>query len=352
MPDQDPWALIQRELKQLFADDEYKQLRPLLDRLQQMVNVGAPHSDAALGVLTAIKKLHEETRQGVSGRERVEEIISGYINPSWNVTGNVHQANRDLVFNTVISVFQQAGRELRLPEPKKVSVPVVLLVMTAAQAQELVSGAAFGGGPPALQDDFQMLRRLLEQEGAPDWVKRYQARPEDWQPFSAMPGGATIEQIVAQALDELNRVEGYQPSLAPSFKDIYTLHQSRYVLRHLRQDGCVVILDSLSLRHPGLQRAFHQAALDAYPRTSVVTIAPNAKALDTARTLSVVLQLQFADTEFSRRRLDKYEDYGACEELSDARRFEHWLLDRVRKLGHPAVAVEPGIRPYMGIQPK
>src|SRR5262249_54966432 len=150
---------------------------------------------------------------------------------------------------------------------------------------------------------------------------------------------ATIGQLVTQVLDELNKDVGYQPPLAPEFQDIRTLHQNRHLLRRLRRDGCVAILDSISLRHPVLQRAFQQSVLDAYPTTSIVTIAPVEPAVAAARKLTVVLKLQFAELEFSKRRLD-YEDGRACEELSDAQRFEEWLLYRVPKLGLHATGGE------------
>src|SRR5260221_4936844 len=114
MATNDPWLTIQAELDQILANEEYKPFRPLLDMLQVMVNAKHPHPDAAEGLLHTVKQLHAEMHHGANIRERVEHIASGYIEPGWNVAGNVNQANRDLVYKTIITVFQNIGNQLEL----------------------------------------------------------------------------------------------------------------------------------------------------------------------------------------------------------------------------------------------
>jgi hypothetical protein len=97
------------------------------------------------------------------------------------------------------------------------------------------------------------------------------------------------------------------------------------------------------MRHPSLQRAYQLAMLDAYPKTSVVTIAPVARAFEVARSLTIIFHLRLADLEFARRRIDRFEEYGACKEISDRQEFQQWLLDRVRKMGLSTSSVKPSI---------
>src|SRR4029079_13517624 len=100
-----------------------------------------------------------------------------------------------------------------------------------------------------------------------------------------------------------------------------------------------VVIDSLSLRHPRIQKAFHQCALDAYPNTSVVALAPFHSAFDIVRQMSIVLEMKVADLEFAQRRIDLLEEFGVSREISEEQELRQWLLDRVRKMyGHRPAA--------------
>jgi hypothetical protein len=147
----------------------------------------------------------------------------------------------------------------------------------------------------------------------------------------------------------LQNIQGYTATFVPEFIDIRTINDegSRHLLRKLRRDGCVIIMDSISMRHPTIYRGFHQSALDAYPSTSVVSIAPIHSAFEVLREMTLVIQIRASDMEFTKRRYDDDEDYGICEELCDEQRFKRWFMDRVKKLSGSKAATQTGIRPYM-----
>jgi len=224
----------------------------------------------------------------------------------------------------------------------------VLVAMTAAQVQELISGAAFEDYPQTLQDDFEAFREFLE-IATPEWAEGYGDRATDWRPFRAEQAVPTIEELIGKAIQELNDMDEYRPPLAPQIIDVDALNENRLRLRNLRRDGCVVIIDSISMRHPYLQRALHGSLLDAYPKTSIVTVAPISQAFEKARELTVVLRLRVADLEFAKRRTDRYDEFGASWETTDEGDLAKWLLDRVRKMGVGA-AGSSNILPYMRIQ--
>ena len=118
---------------------------------------------------------------------------------------------------------------------------------------------------------------------------------------------------------------------------------NRSELQRLRGGGCLVVVDTVSLRHPLLQRAFQLALLDAYPRASIVAVAPLALALETARELRVAMHIRLADLEFARRRADKFEE--ACAETVEQTEFERWLVGQMSRIA-PDLGAAKGIWPH------
>jgi hypothetical protein len=205
--------------------------------------------------------------------------------------------------------------------------------MTRAQANELISKTIFQGEPQILEHGFDELDKFLQIEAA-DWLDRYGARPEDWKPFGSGPNDLTLEQLIINALTGLEEeIKELEYPLAASFGDVIELStgEGRSKLRRIRDSGCIVILDIVSIRHPKLLRAFQQTLLDAYPKTSVVSIAPSEKSYKFATSLAVLVQLKVEEMEFQRRRGDPG-NYGACQKIFDEVDFMPWLSTRVKNI--------------------
>ncbi|MEO1097973.1 MAG: hypothetical protein AAFX57_09475, partial [Bacteroidota bacterium] len=129
----------------------------------------------------------------------------------------------------------------------------------------------------------------------------------------------------------------------PSFKDIRTINSDRTLLKTLRQDGCIVAIDVVSLCHPKLFKAFQQSLLDAYPNTFVVSIAPTYSIFPLVRRMTTLIQLDISEMEFSKRRTDKHEEFGACKEIFEEGECQQWLRDRLGK----TVRTHKGIQRYI-----
>jgi len=284
-----------------------------------------------------------DVQRGRSIDDVVDQVVAGkYVQPGWDVH-SVFQANRDII-QVILGGFRD---EIKLAEPvQSFPVPIVLLAMNAVEAQELASGAAFCDYPVELRTDFERLQALLSENGVADWQRRYRETPEAWQPFSSANNAENITHLVVQALDPIQRAER---QFAPSFQDIRTLSDAsnRRLLGGLRRNGCVVIMDCISMRHPAIQRAFQQSALDAYPSTSMVAIAPIHSMFEVMRQMTIMIRLCISDMEFAKRRGDLHEEFGACIEVCDRQELQHWLVDRVRKLYPSEVATQTGIRAFM-----
>jgi len=218
--------------------------------------------------------------------------------------------------------------------------------MNAAEAEALREGTVLSGSPDEILADFADLQAHLSGNGAADWIDRYRSTSQEWQPFSSTEGAETIEQLIGSTL---SRITGYESRFVPEFIDIRTLNEERNrpILKELRQEGCVVVMDIISMRHPTINRDFYQSALDAYPNTSVVSIAPINSAFDVLREMSLIIQLRISDMEFAKRKRDDNEEYGICEELCEERQFSHWLTDRVKKLPVTKAVPKKGILSYM-----
>jgi hypothetical protein len=341
MADRDSWEALVKEFEQIASNEEYKPFRPLLDKLKPAIEYSktTPAEEprkSAQALLAVIKHLQMERAAGKDVQVLVDQITGGYIQPSWFVEGDVKQASQDFIDNStkyITNVFIQSTSELNLAT-STISVPIILVVMTKAEAQELVTRSAFQGEAQMLQGPFDQLCIYLQTEYK-DWLDRYGATPMAWKPFDSTSNNATIEELVTEAFNGLEKeidVFDNRP-LVPSFQDIHTLGniENRTVLRQMRNKGCIVILDVISMRHPKLQRAFHQSLLDAYPRTSIVSIAPNQKSYDEASHLAVLIQLKLEEMEFYQRTRDPG-DYGASQRFFEKTELRAWLSTRVQKI--------------------
>ena len=125
MAKRNSWTAVKTELARLRNDQRYEFSRPLLDFLEPLVSQPADERDKdfAIGLLTTIKKLQGERRRGADVRTQVENMAGGFIQPDWNVTGNVQQANRDFVINKIKVVFQQYASKLGELEVREAFTP-------------------------------------------------------------------------------------------------------------------------------------------------------------------------------------------------------------------------------------
>ena len=317
-------------------------IRPAAERLRAIAAAEPPKYPPEMvdQLLAMLQETDTQVRQGVEPADAARaatDNLSAYDQPGWNVR---------TVFNILVSgAGMQATTSIVLPK----RVPVVLVVMTDAQAADLVDGRAFDHYPPALSEDFAAMRAILNDAAVSDWVSRYHDEPRGWQPFGS--DGPSLAQLVDTTVARINENYRLEPPLAAEFIDISAVNNDRWALRQLRQDGCLVVIDSLSMRHPNVQREFHHSMLDAYPTTSLVVIAPIANVLEQVRHLTVVLELRIADLEFAKRLRDPDEEYGISLETTERQMLEQWLSTRLRSMAS-SLGVQSGIRPYMRLRPR
>lgn len=341
MPEQS-WEEFVQEFEEIERNPDYKPFRSILEHTRSIIGVANAHRrqrdmDGARGLFNFVQVLKSKYEAGEDVTPILDNTAAGNIQPDWLVKGDVKQANRDFIDNSkqyVMQIVLANSSELNFAaQSPRILVPIVPVVMTQAQADELIQKTIFKSEPQVLENGFDELYQFLQGE-ASDWIHRYGARPQDWKPFGSGPADLTLEQLIINALTGLEEeFKDVDCPLTASFSDVIALSQGegRSKLRRIRESGCIVILDVISIRHPKLQRAFQQTLLDAYPRTSVVSIAPSEKSYKLATSLAVLVQLKVEEMEFQRRRADPG-DWGASEKIFEEQAFKPWLSTRLKNI--------------------
>jgi hypothetical protein len=323
-PKVDEWQQVQEELGLKLRDPKLARLRPMLENLGQMLTAnprpfGASDARASIAL---IEQMNAQLTQK-SVNQVLDAASSGTLtfdNPQWKPE-TVNQAQ--FILQNIVNAV---GPEIRAPVPEPIRVPIVLVVMTGAQAEQALDKSAFANHPDSFQENFLRLCEELNQKGSQDWRSWYADQIPNWRPRG---GAQTIGEIVQEVLAELQG--DYEEQLVPRFWDIGTVaHADNWkVLQDLRKEGCVVIVDSLSLRHPAILRAFQQSLLDAYYNVSVLAIAPISNGWDGLREMTVVLQFHLTEMEFYKRKKD-FRDLRIAE-LTDIEDFRRRFLDQVER---------------------
>jgi hypothetical protein len=338
------WDQIQHELGELHEKEESEFLRMVLEDLRNKASAKPLLPESFRAAISAIRRISVEVEGGkpidevldkATTEEQGEKGAQYFYNPDWNPEV-VNQA-RTVVNVTVNKVRQEMDEA---PDPK-IEIPVLLLVMDAKQAKLLSEGKVFEpykGEPYA--DQFTSLRNILDQSDG-GWIKRYKARPKDWQPFRG--SNDTIEDLITQALN--NMVE-YHGKLAPRFDAIndLTKESNRKTLRELRRRGCIVVMDAVSMQHPDIQQIYRRALLDAYPSIFIVRVEPVDNALDVEQQM-IRFTEKYVDLEFYKRLNFDYDDDG-CTQAYRALELRKWIIRQVRNLIPEDERPQSGIRKY------
>ena len=321
------WTDIRDSLSALLADPSFSDFYPLVDTLERMVNAEHSPPEVIRAFIFLIRQMNADRRHNCSIRELAGQTITGdYVQSTWPM----HRVfvENELIFRALLTEFCT-----KLKPEDSTPVPIVLVVMNDEEAEELAC--------------FDPLSEFLDSSNVQNWTKRYHTNPEEWQPFGSDGSGESIEEIVGHVLES---VASPGQVLVPSFKDIRTLvdPRNRRLLKHLRHQGCVVVIDSISIYHPVLQRTLQQSGLDSSAGTSVVTISPTQGFKELVREMTIVFSFSILDTEFNKRCFDDDdEDYGVCEEILDPKKFRKWLVDRITKMANLKAAMQGNIRDFM-----
>lgn len=329
MPPVITWIDVQAELDTLKAAALSHPFDKQADHIQKVIDAEPKppgYTPEVVKVLIEVlRKMLEEADTGKPAHEVFELArTTGFINPIQDV-GTIVQNTGPAVTYLINIGADEVKKDLPTPA---LEIPVVLLVMTQAEAAALANGTVFQGLPQDFADDFQALQTLLMAPQVGAWPGHYGVRPQDWQPFPNKPN--TIEQMVRAMFAEVQRRNRYQRTVRPRFINIYDLINNREELRQLRRDGCMIIKDVISMRHPDIQKAYRLSLLDAFPNTIIIRVAPLTNAFAIPQPLFNNWLEHYQDLEFYKR---LYVDYDPkCDEVSRDVEFNRMLIQSVPEL--------------------
>jgi hypothetical protein len=323
------WDDVKSDLNQLKQLD----LRPPFDdvvaALERVVDASPKPKgytpQKAKALIDAIPNMETLVQGGQSPDAILEQVKSGggLDQFGWSVD-TVTNVNHPIN----IYFLDEANKKVRARAPNpRLEVPVVLLVMNKEQAEELNDETAFADLPADFKEtfkkDFAALRPLLDA----DWVERYGKQPEDWRPFTDTK--ESIKQRLATMLNLIRQRKKYESLLVPKFVDIHTLNQGWDELVSLRQKGCIVIEDAISMRYPSIQREYRRSLLDAFNKTIIIRIVPQAAALNWIEQPMLTWVEKFRDLEFYKRRVGGDD---TCREIFQSMDFLGWFNTHVPSL--------------------
>ena len=200
--------------------------------------------------------------------------------------------------------------------------------MNQSEAEKLDSENVFSDYNTELRRNFQILKQTLANNGVIDWVNHYQSTSEQWQPFNQDIPQKNITQLIEEVIEYIRP----RPKIVSKFIDIRELnqynHSSFKLLQQLRHEGCIIIMDVISMQHPEMQHLFKSTALDAFPNTLVLMVAPIYSVFDIVTSIKGVIE-QRIDIEFYRR-LELND--SKCMKISDKTIFRNWLIGKVPDL--------------------
>ncbi len=202
-------------------------------------------------------------------------------------------------------------------------IPVVLVVMNRAEAEFLANNNPYECEAAKLKREFLFFRELLKN----NWHLKYNAHSKDWLPFNGSKN--TIEKLIIYSLVKFSNYEKPIVPIFISLNDI--IHPAyRYGLNILRQNGCVVVVDPISLRHPELQRNFRKSSLDLFSNTLVAKISDLDDDSMIIHRLSHIFE-RYEDLELYKR--NNIDHDAKCMGFKEENAFVVWLADRLTSGG-------------------
>jgi hypothetical protein len=320
------WNEVRESLRGLKYDVD-PTFTPFTDRLLDYLsdNFSRPpiRPEVFKVCIESISRMSKDLPKTGGLQEVVIRFASGsYVTDAWNMYG-AYGAYREKVDNLHRMFFDS----LQLPEVKVVQ--FVPIVMTATEAQEMAAGTPFSGPDDPLKRHFEdTVLAELNRKGITDWMQRYRAAAEEWQPFDATPAGKSLDTLLQTELEKWRKKSNYQPLVIRNFVDIRTINDptNREHLRKLQTGGCVVLVDLLSMCHPVLFEHYRRSLLDVFPGTLMAKIAPYEPVPVSDVVLSITLHQAIDSYFYERYKIDKD---GTCTRAGSELEFTVWVGERL-----------------------
>jgi hypothetical protein len=162
-----------------------------------------------------------------------------------------------------------------------INIPFVIVSMTSDEAIQLkdkLNSIDTNSGNHL--NSFQDLTKSLQAHEIIDFTESYGKTREDWKPYNC--DDQTIEEIIMSIVEEVNEYHQLQGinlrTIQPYFlsTDCFEsdLEIRNRTWNQLGKQGCVIIVDSLSLFNVDVREKLLQAQISSNEKVSIITISP------------------------------------------------------------------------------
>jgi len=220
-----------------------------------------------------------------------------------------------------------------------IGVPFVVFAMTNDEATQLATKTVFGQ-PHTDKTAFESIVAKLDYQ-VEDIPRFYGATREDWQ-----PPPAKSETVRCTIEDMVSRINGQLPASAPILRPQFfsedflsdDINWRLHTWKRLRNMGCVLVIDVLSMFHPKLQTLLLQSGFSTAETVSIVVLSPiqseQLKIEPIILDIKNMLQIAFDRWEND---LDMLCEFG----IGNARAFRRWLYSVLPEAARRAVGEKP-----------
>lgn len=259
------WRPVEKELSRIEGDITNEALQPLLNQAKVLSERRRGEPELIDVLLRTIRQIQHMVEQEEDILEAIEKIIAGEPPIDWIFPPGLRE-KYDILHPNLINIIQLNLEAIEAGSTTK-RLPIVFLVMTRKQAQDLAEGKTSLEHPAC--PEFKDFRDIIAKTYASNWVEQYDEKPELWKPF--VDSGETIQSFIEKIFQKIS-----DEQIRPEILSIHALNEaaSRERLVSLRRRGCIVIMDIVSMRHPEIQCQFKKSILDAFPNTIVATFNP------------------------------------------------------------------------------
>jgi Effector-associated domain 8 len=252
-------------------------------------------------------------------------------------------------------LIKELGSEFNL-EKDEIEIPFVIVAMTQAEANEL-QHMTFNQQEP-LNDEFknlQELTQIIKEHGIVNFINHYSEIREEWKPYIFQD--YTIQSVILDMIEEINyyynEVANF-PLIKPIFlsHDCFGLDDSKRIItwNELRQLGCVLIVDSISLFHPTVRQKLLKAEISSNKNVAILVLSPiNPSVIQANQLLEETIKYQWEPAFFRfHEDLDKLCEIG----IGDLRAIKRLLFSILPETAQIIVKQKPQLKNRQGFRRK
>ncbi len=212
----------------------------------------------------------------------------------------------------------------------EIEIPFVIVAMTKSEVEGLTKKITSNQGQTLELEleKFQKIINLIQKDGRNFFVAHYSNLREEWKPFTLEQ--ESIKTVITNIISDINSF--YESSNIPWIKPIFVsedflgddYNRRIDIWNNLRQSGCVIIVDAISLFHPQVRETLLQAQITSKENVTILVLSPvNPYEIEANKLLEEIIRhrMQAAFSRFDKN-FDKFCEIG----IGNLRTIKRWFF--------------------------